>query len=146
MARDMVTQAKQEVAQRGWSDHPPNFGDLLLQQESSNAKIHATLEALRAEGVRDDDIRWWWNMNPLERVMIEKADELNRTTAFVEALKEGLDGEQAAEKVFGIHPRFGNPNEGDGDDRPIPIELKGRIVEFIERHYDTPGLMRKKTE
>lgn len=146
MARNMVAQAKQEVAQRGWSNQPPNYGDLLLQQESSNASIHAALEAIRAEGVRDEDIRWWWNMSPLERVMIQKADELNRTAGFIEALKQGLDGEQAAKRVFAFHPKFGDVADGEGDDRPIPIELKRRIVEFTERHYNSPDLMRRKTE
>jgi hypothetical protein len=83
MASEMLTRAKQEAAQRGWLNQPPNYGDLLLQQEASNPMVHAALETVREDGVRNEDIRWWWNLHPLERVMMEKSDELNRTAAFV---------------------------------------------------------------
>jgi len=144
--REMVTRAAEIVVERGLSNQPANYGDLLLQQEASNPKIHLALETIRAEGVRDEDIRWWWNKSALERVMIEQDDEINRTSAFYELLRDGFDGEQAAKKLFAIHPKFGTPAEGDGDDGPIPIELKRRIVEFTERYSDTPELLRQKAE
>lgn len=146
MAREMVIEAKQEVAQRGWSNQSPNAGDLLLQQERENPKIHDGLEAIREDGVRDEDIRWWWNMHPLERVIIQKSDELNRWSAALALSEQGLDPEQVTRKVFAIHPKFGDPREDEGDDRPIPFELKRRIVEFMERHYDAPDRMREKIE
>jgi hypothetical protein len=144
-ARELVSQAKQEVVQRGWSNEPPNYGDLLLQQESTNLEVHNVLETIRRDGVRNDDIRWWWNMPPLERVMLEKADDLNRTALWTAITRQGLDADAATKQVFRAHPRFGNPAEGNGDDRPIPIELKRRIVEYFERHSNSPDQMRHMT-
>lgn len=146
MAQGMLTQAKEEVRRRGWAEQGPNYGDWLLQQESVDANIHAAVEVLHKEGVTDQDIRWWWNMPPLERVMVEKVDELNRSAAFLALLKKGLRPEQAAQRMWQSHPKFGNPQEALSEDRPLPIELKGRIVAFIERHYGAPEVMRQLTE
>ena len=104
MAQEMLASAKQEVSQRGLGNLPTNYGDWLLQHEPTDSKVQAVLQALRDDGVRDEDVRWWWNMSALERVMIEKSDELNRTAAFMEALRQGLDGEGAAKKVCNCLP------------------------------------------
>lgn len=146
MARELVAQAKQVVAERGLTNQPPNRGDLLLQQEASNPKIHAKLEAIRREGVTNDDIRWWWNMHPLEQVVMEKSDEINSMSPWLYLVKQGMEPDEAAKHVFRIHPKFGNPEEGDGDDRPLPIELKRRTIEFTERHFNSPERFRAMTD
>lgn len=145
-AREMVSAAEREVAQRGCSNQPENYGDWLLQHELTDPQIHTSLQELRAEGVRDDDIRWWWNMSALERVLMERADEFSRMSAFLASLEQGMDGDSAVRCVFAVQAKFGNPAHGDGEDRPIPIELKRRIIDFTERHYNLPNDMRRKVQ
>lgn len=145
-ASEMVADARQEVERRGWSGHGTSYGDIVLRQEPQNRELHEWLAALRADGVRDADIRWWWNMHPLERVMIEKSDELNRTSAFLTCLKQGLDADAATKKVFQAHAKFGDPREGTGDDRPLPTELKNRILDFLERQYMNPWSWRARMD
>lgn len=145
-AQTMISQAAQEVIQRGWNHQPPNLGDWLLQHERTDQNIHRDLEALRREGVRDQDVRWYWNLPPLERVMLEKADEMSRVALYIASIKQGSNADQAGDLVWKVHPKFGNPAEGHDDDRPLPIELKARINSFIERHSASPLVMRAKTD
>jgi hypothetical protein len=145
-AREMLAQAKQEVSRRGWSAQCPNYGDWLLQQETLNPKLRSMLEALRKEGVRNEDIRSWWNAPALERVVIELSDEMLRGASFIGHMRKGLNPQQAAEQMWKVHPKFGDPEQGQGEDRPIPIELKDRIIAFMERQYSRPDLMREKMD
>jgi hypothetical protein len=146
MAQSILAEAKQEVVRRGWNTQPTNLGNHFLQREASDPGTHAALEKLSNQGVRNEDIRWWWNMAPLERVMIEKVDERNRGAAYIAFRRQGLEPQQAAQRLWRIHPQFGDFKEGAGEDGPLPIELKGRITVFIERHYSRPDVMEKMTD
>lgn len=143
-AQQFVLAGIADVNARGWQNQPVNYGDQILSQESSNPQLAESLARLRREGVTDADIKGWWNMTALDRVLIEKSDEQNRTAAFLACLEQGMDGDEAAAKTFQANPRFGNPT-GDGDpDGPIPIELKMRIVEWSERHQASPKTLAAK--
>lgn len=142
-ASAMLSQAKADLAKRGPTNEPHNAGDWLLQQERTDPQVSNVLECLREEGVTNADILWWWNQPPLERAMLQKMDEFNRTAAFIAFRESGYDAAQAAERMWKSHPRFGKPTDGEGDDRPLPIELKARIVAFIESYYARPDEMKK---
>jgi DNA invertase Pin-like site-specific DNA recombinase len=43
--------------------------------------------------------------------------------------------EDATAKVFQLHPKYGDPTTGEGHDRPLPPELKRRIMDYVERQY-----------
>ena len=48
----------------------------------------------RAEGVRDEDIRWWWSMHDLERRMMIKVDDISRLALYIKLREtEGLTEE-----------------------------------------------------
>lgn len=145
-SKGMLKNAKAEVVSRGWSTQPEKYGDVLLSQEATNPQVQISLQRIREEGVRDEDFRWWWNMSPLERVLMEKADELNRITLFSFLRSKGHDAKESAKKVFSLHPMFGDPLDGEGEDRPLPIELKLRIIQYLERHYASPDAMRQNCE
>jgi hypothetical protein len=134
MARELVSSAKEEVRKRGWESQRPSLGDWMLEQESLDPRVHYNLEELRGEGVCDADIRDWWNLSALERVAMEKADELSRTSMFLACLRSGMDPHQVGKKVFQQHPKYGRPQDGEGEDRPLPIELKGRVLILRERY------------
>lgn len=118
---------------------PPNAGDKILEKEKSDENTHRVLEKLRQEGVRDEDIRWWWNLNSVERAMMLKVDEFHRLALHIKCRQEdGLSVEQAAEQVRKHHPIFGNPEDTthtQGDDRPLPEELKDRINIYVEKRF-----------
>jgi hypothetical protein len=124
----LLKKAKEKVQERGWSNRPPNEGDSILQQTPP----HPLLGVIRQDGVRDEEVRWWWNMPPLERLMIEQCDEFMRMAAFTDLMKRGYNADEAAKRVFRAHALFGDPRQAVGEDRPLPIELKGRTVQFME--------------
>jgi hypothetical protein len=145
-ANEMLESAKLEVIRRGLDKEPPNLGDQLLKREAVDPKLRIALEELRKEGVRDDDIRWWWNLPPLERLLIERTDEMMRASSFIAFLRQGKEPAQAAKAAFQAHAKFGNPQEGRDDDRPLPIELKRRIWAYTEKHYAKPDELRLKMQ
>jgi hypothetical protein len=133
---DMLKQAKEESQDEGTSNLPQNFGDLLLERESTTEKTKSILAKKRAEEVRDKDVRWWWNMHDIERRIMLKVDELYRMALFMKLIEEALDEEQAAERVRKSFPIFGDPDDtthSTGEDRPLPYELKDRINIYIEK-------------
>ncbi|OJI07302.1 hypothetical protein BK005_01905 [bacterium CG10_37_50] len=115
---------------------PPMAGDLIIEKAKTDEKAHASLEKKRKEGVRDEDIRAWWNLHGVERMMMLKVDEMSKTTLYLALLEQGKPVEEALNMVAKHHPVFGNPEDtshGEGDDRPLPEELKDRINIFVEK-------------
>ena len=150
-AASLIEAAKKAVVEWGWDRLPPRYGDSFLEQAQSNAKDRATLERLRSDGVRDEDIQLWWNMPPLERAAIEKVHELNCLAKFMELVRGGDSATVAGLKVRKIQPQFGDSTNtssvtGAGDDRPIPWELQRRITIFGEKHYHVLNELRRMTE
>lgn len=133
----LVNEIKEESLETGASTLPRDFGDWLLERETTDERVKAVLARRRAEGVTDQDIRSWWNMHHLERVMMCKLDELNRhalLTRFIEGA--GLGREDAARKLARYDPLFGEPNETHADrheDQPLPYELKQRVSGYVQR-------------
>jgi hypothetical protein len=80
-------------------------------------------------------------MHDYERWMMIKVDENSRVAgALDEIAKSHADNlekaqEEAAKKVRKFFPMFGDPEDTThtkGNDRPLPYELKGRIIIYIE--------------
>jgi hypothetical protein len=133
----IMNQIKGEALTTGTSALPRDFGDWLLERENVDGTVQATLAKRRAEGVTDQDIRWWWNMHHLERAMMCKLDDLHRyllLTRFIE--EEGLGREEAARKLASYDPSFGEPGETHADrheDQPLPYELKERVRSYLQK-------------
>jgi len=146
-AKDLIKQAQQESRKEGTDNLPKNFGDVLLQREHTDTNIKQTLGKKRHEEVRDEDIRWWWNMHDLERRMMLKIDDISRMALFIKEKEQGRTAEEAAAKVRKYFPMFGNPDDAthsSGDDRPLPYELKDRVNTWIQRQQVTqPDAIKK---
>ena len=71
--QDMFQLAKEESLNGNTKNLPQNYGDLLLEEESTDEKTKEMLAKKRIEGVRDKDIKWWWNMHDYERWMMIKS-------------------------------------------------------------------------
>jgi hypothetical protein len=147
--RDMLKQAKEESLKEGTSNLPQNYGDVLLEKESSDEKIKSVLARKRVEGVRDADIKWWWNMHDLERRMMLKISEWMMFSSFIKLKEEDhLGKEEAAKNVRKYHPIYGDPNDTSqvkiSDDRPLPHELTDRINIYLEKRKKTDARQFKK--
>lgn len=95
----------------------------------------------------DSDIRWWWNLPAIERVLIEKVDGLQRYAICLKGSGEGQTPEQAAAALRKHHPMYGDPadtSQATGDDRPLPYELKGRVDAYIQKRFQADPLIYKK--
>lgn len=136
MAENLLDEAIKEAKKVSL---PLNAGDKVLEKERSDKNTHKVLEKKRQEGVRDEDIRWWWNLDSVERMMMLKVDEFHRLALHIKCRQEdGLSVDKAAEQVRKHHPIFGNPEDKthtQGDDRPLPEELKDRINVYIEKRF-----------
>lgn len=140
--KDMFRSAKEESLKGNSKNLPQNYGDLLLEAESINEKTKEMLTKKRIEGVRDEDVRWWWNMHDYERWMMIKVDEHSRMVLFLDEIaKSHADNlekaeEEATKKVRKFFPIFGDPEDTThtkGNDRPLPYELKSRIIVYSEK-------------
>jgi hypothetical protein len=139
-AKESIAKAKQTVKERGWDKHPPQAGTVILQREAFDPAVASLLQALRADGVRDTDIRDWWNRPPLERVLVESWHEKARMTAFLEILKqhpELTDMKDVFAMIDNVHQTYGPPSNNPSEDRPLPIELHSRISDWIFAHQNT---------
>src|SRR3989344_1103635 len=136
MAENLLDEAIKEAKKIALQ---PNAGDKILEKEKGDENTHKVLEKKRREGVRDEDIRWWWNLDNVERMMMLKVDEFHRMALHIKCRQEdGSSVEQAAEQVRKHHPIFGNPEDithTQGDDRPLPEELKDRINIYIKKKF-----------
>jgi hypothetical protein len=138
--REMLKKAKEDSQKEGGANLPNNFGDLLLEKEPNDEKIKRIMAKKRAEGVRDEDIKWWWNMHELERRMMSKVDELAAFAMFLESRERGEEENIAALRVRKYHPFYGEPDDtshASGNDRPLPYELKDRINIYIQKRAIT---------
>jgi hypothetical protein len=138
MAKELLDAAIEESKREVTYNLPPNFGDMLLEKEKTDEKIRKMLEKKRKEGVRDEDIGWWWNMNDVERRMMIKVDEFFLPSAHIKLREEGKTSDEAAAQVRKTHPIYGDPEDtthGSGDDRPLPFELKDRVNIYIQKRF-----------
>lgn len=139
--RKMLKEAKEESRKEGTSKLPANYGEILLQKEAVDKNTQAILQKRREEGVKDDDIRWWWGMNDLERRIMSKVDDFFKEALYIHYRREdGFDAEEALKKVRKFHPIYGDPQDTThttGDDRPLPYEIKDRVNKWVERRLQT---------
>lgn len=156
-AEELLNRAIEKSKKEGTYNLPPNFGDIILKKQKTEdpavgkiAEImRGTLPQKRSEGVRDEDIRWWWNLNDVERSMMLAVDEMHRMALFISELKKSTEsskekaGEQVSKIVWKSHPTYtyGDPKDKKDsvpkwvkeEDFPLPIELKDRINIYIEK-------------
>jgi hypothetical protein len=134
---EIIQQAHEEALKDGTLNLPANFSEILLQKEPFDAAVKGMLAKKRHEGVRDDDIRWWWNMDDIERRMIIKLDTISNNDEIQKFIDEyGFREEEAKIIVRKTRPIFGDLNDfsgATGDDLPLPYELIGRINNYIRK-------------
>ncbi len=146
LTEDMLDQAIEQSKKEGTYDFPQNLGDIILgKADTDNLTIKKVAESIRQklprkkeEGVRDEDVRWWWNLNDVERRMMLAQDLAAKSTGMLAALEKGIatSPDEAIDIVIKIHPVYGNPDDtthSSGDDRPLPYEMKDRVNIYIQK-------------
>jgi len=158
---DMLNQAIEESKAEGTYNLPQNLGDIIFgKTEADNETIKKIAESIRQklprkkeEGVTENDVCWWWNLNDIERRMMLKQDEISRMALFIHELQNSTESskekaaEKAADEVRKFHPTYGDPDDTThtkGDDRPLPYELKDRINIYIEKRAQSDSEKYKK--
>lgn len=147
---ELLRQARQESSDMKTANLPENYGYQLLEREAADEKIREMLERKRSDGVKNEDILWWWNMHDLERRMMLKVDEQRRTTEYLRYRQAGLSKYEAGAQVRKFHPSYGNPDDMiqiDPEDTHLPPELKLRIDRYVESRSEMdPDAFRKELE
>jgi hypothetical protein len=138
----LLEQTRHESSDLGTSKLPEDYGHVLLSTENEDEKIRAMLASRRNEGVKDQDVLWWWNMHDLERRMMLKVDEQRRTTQYLRHRQAGIGKDEAGERIRTYYPTYGDPDDLAGaspEDNHLPPELKRRIDRYLERRLEIDG-------
>jgi hypothetical protein len=141
-ARDLISAAKKELKRSGTDKAPHRRGDQLLADESTDPSIRENFAKIRTEGVTDEDIRWFYDLPPIERVVLEMIDQEIQMAHLLSNLDKGMTEQEAGASVRKYHPIYGDPMNTTyttGDDRPLPPELFNRVNNYRwERIHKDP--------
>ena len=106
--KNLLSLAKEEANEQGSTRLPPNLGDKLLSEPSSNHII----KKARSHGVKDEDMKLYWNMHYLERHIMIVHDTWCGYSFFLKLTKEdGMTVEEAGNHIKKSRPIFGNPDD-----------------------------------
>ena len=111
MARQMIKRAKAEAEQQGTTNLPSNFGEILLEREKTDETTRLKFVVKRKEGVRDEDILWWWNMPDLQRRLMIQDDDITSLAIFNQHMDEGKTKDEAAVAVRKSKLVCGDPED-----------------------------------
>lgn len=116
------------------------------------------IEWARSEGATDENIVWWWNLSPIDRIMLRGTDKAFRQAALLEFINMGIKPEELIEKgkrTFTNYvedkPDISSMTPGDkeyflSEDRPLPIELHNRVDIYLKNNSDSNNLYKMQQE
>ena len=135
IAEELVDSAIKESKDNHCYNLPKNFGDLILESEKTGQMILKNLKEIRADGVSDDDIRQWWNLDDVERRVSVNMMEINKLYLFnLYKQRDGLTPKDAVTMSLKYYPLFGDPKDTSrfqGNDRPLPQEFLPKIDAYM---------------
>ncbi len=113
---------------------------------------------VKSEGATDEDIMWWWNISPIERILIKGTDFGFRRATMIDSNRQGLKIEDVMKKVLKTFPTYSEewpniasmtPNDKQyflSEDRPLPIELHYRVDIYMAKNQDQNSLLKIQKE
>jgi hypothetical protein len=138
----LLTQTIKESKRAGTYGLPQDYGQKLIESAETDESVKEALEKKRADGVTDDDIKSWWAISDLERRLLIKIDETNRVGLFLKFINfDKIPRDEANTLVIKYHPVYGDPDDTtqwEGDDRPIPPELRERVNRYVQNQQALP--------
>lgn len=143
MAAEFVEMAFQASKSERTFDLPQDYGDRLIADEARDPAMRARLAIRRAEGVRDEDLRWWWNRHDVQRRLAVVLDAVMKSAAmrFLHE-QQKLPEAEVLRRLALLYPDYSDslddPNIGADADAPLPIELKNRVSDYLAREASSP--------
>ena len=128
----LVGTAKEIVDSGACHRSRPQQGDWILANYTDYPAMLEQINRQHAEGVRDEDIRWWWNLAPMDAAYMIAHDEITIQASFMGFLRQGIPWQEAAAKAKKSWPQFG-VQEDTSVDRALPIELRERVMKYLEQ-------------
>lgn len=128
---------------------PPGFAPFEIADKIPGLSEY--IEWAKSEGATDKDFAWWWNLSPLERILIKGTDTALHRAMLVEFANQGKT-EEAMEEIKRVFPIY-NEHKSDtlsmtpgdkkyflSEDRYLPIELHHRVDIYLENNFDPNNL------
>lgn len=146
-AEEWLEQAR-ELAEKAGTLGLSNLAENYFAMAASDPAVEAKLAAKRKDGVTDEDIRWWWNIDELERRMMCISDEHARMAMYLYQRQElGLSPKKAGAAVnrnVAFYSDTSEPGDPHGDNRALPFELKDRINKWVIRMMSDPEAFKRR--
>ncbi|HCT30308.1 MAG TPA: hypothetical protein DIW31_06165 [Bacteroidales bacterium] len=145
LAEEMLVNSISKAKKDNTYQLPPSIlGEMILDDYESGdiigflvKYVRKTLPEKRKDGVKDEDILWWWNLDEISRRMVMELDWLLKSSNYsLEIKNNGLSEKEAILRTKKYNPTYGDPGELPhlkGDNRPLPWELRDRINIFLEK-------------
>lgn len=115
-----------------------------------NPFLAERLQWARSEGATDEDIVWWWNLPPIERILMKGKYNAYKRALLAELINKGFEPERVMEEVKIFYATCDEEvppkplelsamktNDREyllSENRPLPVELYNRIFRF---RFDT---------
>lgn len=145
-ASRILANAKAAVDLAEWADKRLSGDTLAAAIETHDTEVLRQFTHKMADGVTVDDVRWYWNLVPLARAMMEEFDKELRAGMWFTCHSLNLCIEDLDRDVRRRLPvfDFGTPHnddrtpQEDGEDAPLPCELHRRFILFVDRMKQKP--------
>jgi len=130
----LLAQTIRESLSEGTYNLSPDYGQKFLDLAATDEYVAKELEKKRKEGVTDEELKKWWGISDLERRLLTKLDETNRTGLFLKFINfDRKSREEANALIIKFHPIYGDPADTSlfkDEDRPLPPELRDRVNRY----------------
>lgn len=144
-AEGEIDRAIEKSKQAGTYDFPQKIGDIILGDSETNDNkveefvnnIRQKIPLMRKEGITDEDIRFYWNLFDLERWAAIEMDTSMQQSCYDKHIERGLSSNKAKSHVKKILPIYGDINDLNDKDRPLPYELKNRVNSYMVERGST---------
>jgi hypothetical protein len=134
---ELLRQCQDDLAAWGFSplNCPSMADDILLAAkeavQAGEADPRCDPAAEAAEGVTDEDARWYWSLPPLARAVMRAFDGKVLGIRWLHLHRFHLCLEELEQDVRRQLPTFGDAGGPGGTDAPLPWPLRRRFIRFM---------------
>jgi hypothetical protein len=100
---------------------------------SADSDLSSDLGLATRDGVAEEDARWYRNLPPLAKAVMQRFDDEVRNHLEHVLSPRNISLEDLELDLSQTLPAFGNASAGGGDDGLLPRELRRRVETFLDR-------------
>lgn len=136
----MIKKFEKDIKDAGVNNLPENYGVIVIEKlyKNDSGFNNNFINKAFADGATEEDIIEYYNLDLLQRLMVEWSEELIRYSAFLSSKNDDkLSSDEAINQVRMMLPMYGDPTDtshSQGDDRPISPALRGRVDIYRASH------------